>query len=131
MLAAGAGGAVGVDLEVALVDLDVDGLLDERRHLDLRERGVAAGRGVERRDAHEPVHALLGREEAVGVVAAHDERGRLEPRLLPGRRLEHLDLEAAPLGPAHLLAQQHLGPVLGVGAARAGAAPDTTASPAS
>ena len=42
------------------------------------------------------------------------------PGLLARARLEQLDLEAAPLGPAHLHAQHHLGPVLGVGAARAG-----------
>ena len=42
------------------------------------------------------------------------------PASSPGARLEQLDLEAAPLGPAHLHAQHHLGPVLGVGPARAG-----------
>ena len=76
--------------------------------------------GVERRDPHQPVDAPLGGEEAVGVLAAGDEGGRLEARLLPRRGLRHLDLEAAPLGPAQVHAQQHLGPVLGVGAARAG-----------
>ena len=44
----------------------------------------------------------------------------LMPGLLPRAGLEQLDLEAAPLGPAHQHAQDHLGPVLGVGAARAG-----------
>ena len=41
------------------------------------------------------------------------------PGLLARRRLLHLDVEAALLGPAQVHAQQHLGPVLGVGAARA------------
>ena len=45
----------------------------------------------------------------------------LIPASSPSRRLLHLDLEAAPLGPAQVHAQQHLGPVLGVGAAGAGA----------
>ena len=44
----------------------------------------------------------------------------LDARLLPRADLEQLDVEAAPLGPAHLHAQDHLGPVLGVGAAGAG-----------
>ena len=71
------------------------------------------------REPHEPVHALLGRVEPVGVVAGDAERGGLDARLLARARLEQLDLEPAPLGPAHLHPQHHLGPVLGVGAARA------------
>ena len=76
--------------------------------------------GVERRQPHEPVHALLGRVEAVGVLALGAEGGGLDPGLLPRARLEQLDAEAAPLGPAHQHPQHHLGPVLGVGAAGAG-----------
>ena len=85
------------------------------------ERGVAARLGVERRDPDQPVDAALGGEQAVGVLAVGDEGRRLDPRLLAGRRLLHLDLEAAALGPAQVHAQQHLGPVLRVGAAGAGA----------
>ena len=88
--------------------------------LDAGEARLAAVGGVEGRQAHEPVHALLGAEQAVGVLAGGPERGRLDARLLPRAGLEQLDLEAAPLGPAHQHAQDHLGPVLGVGAAGAG-----------
>ena len=42
------------------------------------------------------------------------------PASSPGLSLEDLDVEAAPLGPAHEHAQDHLRPVLGVGAAGAG-----------
>ena len=66
------------------------------------------------------MHALLGAEEPVGVLARGAERRRLDAGLLPRAGLEQLDLEAAPLGPAHQHAQHHLGPVLGVGAAGAG-----------
>ena len=41
------------------------------------------------------------------------------PASVPGLHFVELDVEAAPLGPAHEHAQQHLGPVGGVGAARA------------
>ena len=61
---------------------------------------------------------LLGREEAVGVLAAGDEGRGLDPRLLARERLLHLDLEATLLRPAQVHAQEHLGPVLGVGPAR-------------
>ena len=88
--------------------------------LDAGERRLAAVGGVERRQADEPVHALLGGVEAVGVLALGAEGRRLDAGLLPRARLEQLDLEAAPLGPAHHHAQDHLGPVLGVGAAGAG-----------
>ena len=114
------GGAIGVDAEVALVDLDRALLGQQRRDDDLRERGVAAVRAVERRDADEPVDAALGLEEAVGVLALHGRRRGLEARLLARARLDELGLEAAAVRPALVHAQHHLGPVLRVGAAGAG-----------
>ena len=120
MLAAGAARAVGVDPEVALVDLDLVALGQERRDDDLRERRVAAMRRVERRLPHEPVDAALGLEEAVGVLALDGDRRGLEPRLLPRARLDELGLEAAVGRPAQVHPEQHLGPVLRVGAARPG-----------
>ena len=69
MLAARAARAVGVDAEVALVDLDVDVLRQERADDHLREGRVAAVRLVERALADEPVDAALGLEDPVGVLA--------------------------------------------------------------
>ena len=86
----------------------------------LGERGVAAVRLVERRQADEPVLAALGLEDPVGVLALDRERRRLEAGLLARARLEQLGLEAAVGGPAEVHAQEHLGPVLRVGAARVG-----------
>ena len=120
VLAARSRGAVGVDPQLGVVDLDRDVLVDHRPDVDLGEARVAAGGGVEGRDPDQPVDAALGGEEAVGVLAAGDEGRRLQPRLLAGRCLLHLDLEAAPLRPAQVHPQQDLGPVLGVGAAGAG-----------
>ena len=92
-----------------------------RRSLDhdLRERGVPAVLAVEGAETDEPVHAALRLEESVGVLTLHRQRRRLEPRLLPRARLDELGLEAAVVCPAQVHAQEHLGPVLGVGAARA------------
>ena len=78
VLAAGALRAVGVDLQVVLVDLDVGVVGQERRDDDGRERGVAAVRLVERAQADEPVLAALGLEDAVGVLAADGEGRGLE-----------------------------------------------------
>ena len=95
VLAARAGRAVRVDLQVVGLDLDLARVLDDRRDLDARERRLATVGGVERRQAHEPVHALLGAVEAVGVLALDAERRRLDARLLPRAGLEQLGLEAA------------------------------------
>ena len=61
-----------------LVDVDLDAVVDHRIDLDAGERRVPARVGIERRDAHQPVHAVLGLEPAVGVAALD----------LDGRRLD-------------------------------------------
>ena len=71
------------------------------------------------RQAHQPVHAALGRQEPVGVLAVDREGRRLDAGLGALLDLLEVGLQAAPLGPAQVHAQQHLGPVLGVGAALA------------
>ena len=80
VLAAGAGGAVGVDAQVLVVDLDLNRLVDQRRHVDLRERRVTTLLRVERRDPDQAVDAALGGEQAVGVLALGDEGRRLDAR---------------------------------------------------
>ena len=76
--------------------------------------------GVERRDAHQPVDAGLALEVPVGVVAGDLEGRRLDPGLVAGQQVHDLDLVAAPLRPARVHAEQHLRPVLGLGAAGPG-----------
>ena len=120
VLAAGSARPVGVDAEVALVDLDVLVLGQERGDDDLGEGGVAPVGRVERRLADEPVDAPLGLVGAVGVLALHGHRRRLEARLLARARLDELRLVAAVGRPAQVHPQHHLGPVLGIGAAGAG-----------
>ena len=69
VLAAGAAGAVDVLADVLVpVDLHLD-VVQLRQHVDRGEAGVPAVLGVERADAHQPVHAALAREIAVGVRA--------------------------------------------------------------
>ena len=60
VLAARARGAVGVDAAVAFVDLDVDLVVDHRIDPDRGEAGVAARVRIERRDAHQAMHAGFG-----------------------------------------------------------------------
>ena len=59
-------------------------------------------------------------EQAVGVLAGDGQRRALEPGFFARLVVDHLALEAAALGPAQVHPQQHLGPVLRLGAAGAG-----------
>ena len=81
---------------------------------------MAPRRLVERRNTHEPVHAGLGRHQAERVVAGQQERDALEAGFVAGLVVDDLALEAATLGPLQIHPQEHLGPVLRLGAAGAG-----------
>src|SRR5205823_7894991 len=83
-----------VDAQIVVVELDVGGLVEERRDDHLREARVSTVRLVEWAQSHEPVLATLGLEDAVGVLTLDGERRRLDPVLLARARLEHLGLEA-------------------------------------
>ncbi len=73
--------------------------------------------GIVRRDANQPMHAGLGLEPAIGVCAL-DLKGRgFQPRFLAGVRFDQLDLIALIVGPAHIHAEQHFGPILAFRAA--------------
>ncbi len=84
------------------------------------ERRVPAMARVERRLAHEPVHAGLRAEPPERVFAAEVQRRALDARDLAGRLVEHVDREAVLLAPAQVHPKQHRGPVLRLGAAGAG-----------
>ena len=120
MLAAGAGRAEDVHLDVLLADVDLDGVVDVGIDEHRGERGVPPRLGIVRRDPDQPVDALLRLEVAVGVFALDLDRDRLDARLFPRQQVEHRDLEAVPLRPAHVHPHEHLGPVLRLGAAGAG-----------
>ena len=64
--------------------------------------------------------AGLGLQPAVGVVALDDDGRRFDAGFVAGGHFDHLDLELAPLGPAHVHAEQHLRPVAALRAAGAG-----------
>ncbi len=73
--------------------------------------------GIMRRDAHETMHAGLRLQVAVRIGAG-DRNGRaLDAGLIAGLKIEGLHLEALSLRPSHVHAQEHLGPILGLGAA--------------
>ena len=120
VLAAGALGAHRVDTHVGFLDVDLDAVVDHRIDGHARERRVPPRVGIERRDAHQAVHAGLGLEPAIGVAALDLDGRRLDPGFFAGGLFEELDLVAVLLGPARVHAQQDVGPVLALGAAGAG-----------
>ena len=65
-------------------------------------------------------NAGLGTQPAVGEVAAELDRRALDAGHLARRDLDQIGAETPLLAPAQVHAQQHLGPVLGFGAAGSG-----------
>ena len=102
-----------------LVDLDLCTVGKQRRDHDLGER-VAPMRRVERREPDEAADAALRLEQPCRRSSSHRHRRGLEARLLARARLDDLGLETPGGCPAEVHAEQHLRPVLGVGAAGAG-----------
>src|SRR6202040_89751 len=95
------GRPVRVDAQVLWVDRDsiLVRFIELGHHLDERKRRVAPVVLVERRDAHQSMHAVLRPQKAVRARAADDEGRALEPGLLSWRRLEDLALKALALSP--------------------------------
>jgi hypothetical protein len=120
VLAARTTRAENISAHVVGIDLDCDGVLDLRGHLDEHEGRVAAVRRVEGADAHEAMHAVLAFEQAICPGAGDADRRGLDARLIADRLLEKLHRHAVFLGPEQVHAQEHLRPVLGISATRTG-----------
>ena len=69
VLPAGARRAVDIHLDVFVAEVDLDGVVDVGVDEHRGEGGMAPRLRVEGRDPHQPVHALLRLEEAIGVLA--------------------------------------------------------------
>ena len=119
MLAARAAGAVGVDAQILIPDLDVDIVVDLRHHVQRHEGGLPLALGVERGDADQTVHALLRFQIAVGVLSVHLEGHGFDACLVAVQIIQDLHGKALVLGPAGVHPVQHTGPVAALGAARA------------
>ena len=120
VLSAGTAAAVGVPRDVRRTDFDLDVVVDDGISEDGGEGGVSPRRGVERRDAHQPVHAILALEEAVGVGALDFDGRGFDAGHVTFLTVDEFHGEVVALGPAHVHTQEHLGPVAAFGAARAG-----------
>ena len=91
-----------------------------RRNIDRGEARLPLAFGVERADPHQPVHARLALEIAVGHRPADGDAGALNAGHAVVLPVEQLDVVVVRLRPVDVHPQQHLGPIVGVGAAVAG-----------
>ena len=91
--------AVDVDLQVALVDLDL-GVLRFRHHSDGRGRRVDASGGLGLGHALHAMRAALELEDRVRAIALDREHAFLQPAAVVRVRLDLLELEPAALGVA-------------------------------
>ena len=82
------------------VDVRHLGRVERGHRVERRECGLAARVRVERRDADEPVHALLAGEHAVGVPALDRERRGADPGLGALADVLELDREARAARPS-------------------------------
>ena len=105
VLPAGALRPHGVDAHVGFVDLDLDAVVDHRKHRDACERGVPPRVGIERRDANEAMDAAFGLQPAIGVVALDLDGRRFDAGALALGLLQEIHLVAVLLRPAHVHAQ--------------------------
>ena len=120
VLAAGAGRAIGIHLQVGRVDLDLNGVIHHRIDPDAGKTGLPPGVGIERADADKPMNAAFGLQPAIGIRARDLQRRRLDPGLLAFALFDELHLVTVRFRPAHIHAHQHLRPILRFRSAGAG-----------
>ena len=120
MLAAGAAGPVDLHLDVLVPDLHLVVVLDLGHDLHGGEGGLPPGVGVKGGHPDQPVDAVLAFQQAVGVLPLDGDGRGLDARLVPVLVVQDLIGEIVALGPAGVHPVEHLGPVLGLGAAGAG-----------
>ena len=118
-LTTGARGAEDVDLQLRLGNLDVVRRLDQRNDLDGSERRLAAALVIEGADTHEAVGAGLDAQRAVGIGGLDLEGRRLQAGFFSVGRIHDLRRVAVTLRPTQVHAQEDLGEVGGIHAARA------------
>ena len=115
-----AAAAVGVPLDVGRVDDDLDRVVDGRRDEHRGEGRLPLVVGIERREPHEPVHAVFALEVAVSEFAGKFQRGRLDAHFVALLIVDHPDLVAVGFAPSRVHPQQHRSPVEAFGTACAG-----------
>ena len=120
VLTTGAGGTEHLHFHVLGADLHLHVVGQVGHDLNGGKGGLAAGIGVEGRDAHQAVDTVLPPQVAVGVLAGDHNGGGLDAGLVAVLIVQRLPLEALALRPAGVHAEEHAGPVLRLGTAGTG-----------
>ena len=89
MLPACPAGTVGVHPDVLIPHFNVNVLLNVRHYVAGDKRGLPLACRVERRNAHQPVHALFGFQIAIRILSVHLERKALVRRPPCKHPVEH------------------------------------------
>jgi len=113
-------GPEGVQLQIALVDVDLDGVVHFGDHVAGRKRRVPPRVGIERRDPHQPVRPRFGLQKTVCIRAFHEEGHPAEPRAVAGQDVRDVGLEPFGFRPAAIHPQQHVHPIARFGPSRPG-----------
>ena len=87
MLAALAAGAIGVDTQVLLANFHLVFLFHLGQDIQGGERGMAAARRIEGRNAHQTVYPAFRAQIAIGVQALHRKSGAFYARFLAGQAI--------------------------------------------
>ena len=101
-------------------DLHLVVVLDLGHDLHRGKAGLPAGVGIKGRHPDQPVDAVLALQKAVGVLALDGDGRGFDARLVAVLIVQDLIGEVVALRPAGVHPVEHLGPVLGLGAAGAG-----------
>src|SRR6266404_458373 len=121
VLAAGSRGAINVDPQILVANLDVDLLVHDRVDEYRRKARMPPRIRIERRDSYETMHAGLRSQESIRVRSADLEHGALYPRFLALALVEDGYLETSSLRPTDVHPHEHLSPVLRFRSAGTGA----------
>ena len=120
VLAALAAGAECIHAQVFRANVDFDAVVNFRNHEDRSEGGVAAGRLIERRDAHQAVYSGFSRKQAISVFACELDRCGFDTRFFAGSFVQNGGVDTFAFRPSQIHAQEHGGPILRLGAAGSG-----------
>ena len=109
---------VGIRTHIRRIDLNLNIVIDLRRHIHRRKRRMATIARIKRRLAHQPVHTNLRAQPAKRIFATYLHRRTLNTSYITSRALHQLRLKTLIVRPAQIHTQQHLRPILSLSATR-------------
>ena len=118
MLTTSARSPVSISTHIRGINLNLNIVIDLRRHIHRRKRRMTTIARIKRRLAHQPVHTNLRAQPAKGIFATYLHRRTLNTSYITSRALHQLRLKTLIVRPAQIHTQQHLRPILRLSATR-------------